>query len=154
MSRRRRSFIANAFARLTCSAFAVAAASCQSALGEECSTTSECEAALECVRLDDGNGWCVPRATERAPRACADDNPCDDARGVLWPLEAACGDGACRCEVNAFDCAVDGADSVDPGEVVVDPATCVCRRRDASGEPCFDQTCAAGLSCGPEGTCG
>jgi hypothetical protein len=118
------------------------------AVGEDCSLSTDCYTDLECVAFRDQR-ICLPRPEERAPASC--DNEC---LGVepLWPVEASCIEGHCRCEPTAFDCDVPGTTVDENGDRVVDPATCVCRPRAEGGESCDGEVCVDGLHC-VDGVC-
>ena len=135
--------------RLLVGVAAACTMACQGAAGEACAKTSDCEAALECVIVEDANSYCVPRASERAARTCSDEVPCTGADMPLWPVEATCVEGFCACDSEAFGCDVIGDTSVDPADYVVDAATCLCRRRD----DCDDEKCPEGLHCDIDGIC-
>jgi hypothetical protein len=115
-------------------AVAVVGAGCLGALGERCASTDACQTNLECVLLEDGKSYCLPRPAERAERTCSEGDGCSAAREPLLPVEAECVDGVCRCALSAFDCIEIDGELVDPSELVVDPVTCLCRRRAASDE--------------------
>ncbi|MBM4281635.1 MAG: hypothetical protein FJ137_13050 [Deltaproteobacteria bacterium] len=118
---------------------------CQLGAGEPCLSTVECQSDLECVvvSLDTGPAsTCLPRLARREPAQCVDECSALDSP---WPVEAACVDGACACDVDAFGCeAVSG--TLDPKLFLVDPATCLCRAV-GEGDPCETNRCPGGLGC-------
>jgi hypothetical protein len=114
---------------------------------EPCTSTKDCELALECVRVDNGASVCLPRPPGREERSCDVDNDCTLSDGQLWPLEAECLDGVCRClgaEVLCFDI----ADDFDTFTVILEEETCRCVTRGGEGDACVtSHTCDVDLAC-------
>lgn len=104
--------------------------------GRPCDTSGACDIRnLECVPVD-GDGVCLP-IVAHDKTTCDVDADCADA---LFPIEAACEGGLCRCRLTPCD-----------GENVqiVDRVHCVCVDSEgALDEFCNDDDdCASGLHC-------
>lgn len=113
---------------------------------ERCSATTDCELPLECVLIDDNTSVCLPRPPGRQERSCRVDSDCTLSDGQLWPVEAECLDGACRClgaEVLCRD-----EDFADDFSVILEEETCRCVPRGREGDSCItSHTCDTGLAC-------
>jgi hypothetical protein len=112
---------------------------------ERCKVTADCELEFECVLVDDAR-VCLPRPAGRQERSCSVDSDCTRSDGQLWPVEAECLDGACRClgaEVLCRD-----EDSQDDYSVILEEETCRCVPRGSEGDPCItSHTCQVELAC-------
>jgi hypothetical protein len=113
--------------------------------GDRCAATDECSIDLECVVVDGGQGFCLPRPAVRAPRSCSDDAACRLSDGQLWPVESECLDAQCRCLTAEVSCVEDDEDDF---TVVLQEETCRCLQRGAVGDACLTaHTCEPGLAC-------
>jgi hypothetical protein len=109
---------------------------------EPCTATADCELTLECVLLDGNASACLPRPPGRQERTCSVDSDCTLSDGQLWPLEAECIDGRCRCFGDEVFCDDVGAD------VILEEETCRCLPRGREGDDCItSHTCEIGLAC-------
>jgi hypothetical protein len=113
---------------------------------ERCTATTDCELPLECVLIDDNASVCLPRPPGRQERTCSVDSDCTLSDGQLWPLEAECLDGACRCLGAEVLCREEGF--ADEFSVILEEETCRCVPRGREGDSCItSHTCDTGLAC-------
>jgi hypothetical protein len=118
-----------------------------SAVAEACTSTTDCALELECVAVDDGKSFCLPRPPGREERACQTDTDCTLSDGQLWPVEAECLDGACRCLGAEILCVEDPFDG-DGFSVILEEESCRCLNRGNEGDDCItSHTCGPGLAC-------
>jgi hypothetical protein len=133
-------------------ALAVALTGCLSSTlrdaGDRCDVTADCELELECVIVDDGASFCLPRPPGREERSCTVDDDCTLSDGQLWPLEAECLDGRCRCLGAEVLCVEEDGDIDDFFAVILEEETCRCIPRGNEGDACItSHTCDIGLAC-------
>jgi hypothetical protein len=115
---------------------------------EPCTSTEDCERTLECVRVDNDASVCLPRPPGREERSCDVDNDCTLSDGQLWPLEAECLDGACRCLGADILCFDDNDEDIDTFTVILEEETCRCVTRGGEGDACVtSHTCDVDLAC-------
>lgn len=118
-------------------------AACLSSLndeGEFCENRDNCVSELECVVVNDPDAVCLPIPTEREQRRCTVDADCVLSTGQLWPLDADCIDGFCRCDFG-FNCGFETG-------VAFEPETCRCVPVARFGDPCLSSdTCESGTFC-------
>jgi hypothetical protein len=113
-------------------------------LGEPCEATDECGFDGECVIVGDDTSHCLPRPPGREERSCNVDSDCTLSDGQLWPVEAECLDGQCRC----LDAEVPCNDVDGEADLVLEEETCRCIARGNEGDACFtSHTCEIGLAC-------
>ena len=113
-------------------------------LAEPCTSTQDCEPDLECVILDDDDSVCLPRPADRQERRCDADSDCTLSDGELWPLEAECLDGACRCLGADINCGTEE----DGAELLLEEETCRCVPVGGEGDACItSHTCEISFAC-------
>ncbi len=131
----------------------IGAASACSGVGDPCASTSDCDTDEECVFVErEGASVCLPRPNTRDERSCVLDDDCRRSDGQLWPVDAVCVAGTCRCAGSTYACSVDlfdGDENVTLGqEPVLQEETCRCLARSTSGGSCItSHTCDIGLAC-------
>jgi hypothetical protein len=124
---------------------AVTACNSSGAVGERCTSFDDCNPTLECVIVDDA--VCLPQPPEREQRTCSADADCTLSDGQLWPVEAECLDGACRCLSADISCRTANDDADDFG-FILEEETCRCVFRAGEGDACAtSHTCDVGLAC-------
>lgn len=130
-----------------------------SEVGVPCAATSDCDTDEECVFVErESASVCLPRPTARDERTCVLDDDCRRSDGQLWPVDAVCVAGSCRCDGNTYVCspALFGGndDSITlEQETVLQDETCRCLARNTTGGSCItSHTCDIGLAC-VDGVC-
>jgi hypothetical protein len=133
---------------------AVGVSSACSEVGDPCAATSDCDTDEECVFVErESASVCLPRPTERDERTCVLDDDCRRSDGQLWPLEAVCVAGSCRCDGDTYICSPDlfGGDDDTvtlEQETVLQDETCRCLARSTTDGSCItSHTCDVGLAC-------
>ncbi len=132
----RRSMVAR-FVLACAGLVAVPACDFTGAAGERCTGSDDCKTTLECVNVDEN--VCLPQPPVREQRTCSADADCTLSDGQLWPVEAECLDGACRCLGVDIECHFD---------FILEEETCRCVTRAGEGDACItSHICDVGLAC-------